>query len=410
MKNIENDIRKLINKNPIDGELEIVDMIKIPAHSDPMVRIRTLEEALDEFDSSEKTSGVSYLVQVRPKRNNGESKKTAEQPMREEKAALVAAEKASKKIHIKPYVDETSMYLDDGNLNVPYLRKSAKLLLESGDYKLAKNIFVSILKSGSHTSYALYGVGFCFEKEGNLEEARKNYEESIVFEPFLGTFKRLASVLIRQKRDSDAVNVIERALLESGLSRVDSVELHKTCGNCLLRLERSDEAERHYKKALILDPSADEIQSNLGALYLQRGKTKDAIRYFEDAVASSPKNTKALFGIGTAYLAEGNKKSAYAAFANLLEINLNNPTAIFYLVKLAYELKDYVRAEKIVSEFVDVAPVNINLLYSLAGLRFHLGKLKEARQTLNNILRVKPDHIGSHDLLERIERHGAVNS
>jgi hypothetical protein len=43
--------------------------------------------------------------------------------------------------------------------------------------------------------------------------------------------------------------------------------------------------------------------------------------------------------------------------------------------------------------------VNINLLYSLAGLHFHLGRVEESRAKCEKILELNPNHAGSLELL-----------
>ena len=46
----------------------------------------------------------------------------------------------------------------------------------------------------------------------------------------------------------------------------------------------------------------------------------------------------------------------------------------------------YRGAARLVEEYMDVAPVDKNLLYSLAGLQFHLGRLEEAQKSAQRIL------------------------
>src|SRR5262249_55745133 len=154
-------------------------------------------------------------------------------------------------------------------------------------------------------------------------------------------------------------------------------------------------------KALELDPSADDVRANLGALHLSMGKPQEARRHFNDALASNPRNDKALAGLGSCHLAAGSdadKHAAYDCFARALEIELNNPDAVFYLVKLGYELKSHATATRILEEYIQIAPVNTNLLYSLAGLQYHLGRMDSARGTVERILTLQPEHAGAKEL------------
>jgi type IV pilus assembly protein PilF len=201
---------------------------------------------------------------------------------------------------------------------------------------------------------------------------------------------------------------MERALALRDLSKGTLFELHKACGNCWMRAESPENAEKHYQKALELDPMADGIRANIGALYLSTGRIAEAKRFFQDAVASNSRNDKALAGLGSCCLAEGEKRLAHDYFARSLDVNLQNPTGIFYLVKCAYEIKSYATAARIVGDYVQSAPVNTNLLYSLAGLQFHLGRVTEAGVTARKIQELQPQHAGAAELIRMIERYAGA--
>jgi tetratricopeptide (TPR) repeat protein len=93
-----------------------------------------------------------------------------------------------------------------------------------------------------------------------------------------------------------------------------------------------------------------------------------------------------------------------------LELELNNPTAIFYLVKCAYEIKSYATASQMLLNYIQIAPVNTNLLYSLAGLQFHLGRISEAKETTLKILELQSQHAGAKELLNMIERYASPST
>jgi len=378
-------------------DFDIVDVVPIPMHGDRMVRLRTLEEALNDFDQSGDSTNLpvmGYFVQVKPR---------AQAASPAPQAAQTAPAALGSPIERAPQSVADGIYLADGKLNLPFLLQSADVLYSSGDYALARNIYKAIGASGDKTSIALLGTARCYEAEGKLEEARINYEESIAYHPTPEAYKALTSLLIRQKKDQQAAEVIERALHHRQLDNPIRYELHKTAGNCWGRLGQIKEAERHYRKALEIQPSADEIRTNLGALYLQGNRVPEAERHFNDALASNPKSHQALCGLGSCALAEGNKLAAHAWFARALQIELKNPTAIFHLVKCAYEIKNYAVAAKVLEDYIQVAPINIHLLYSLAGLQFHLGRASDARQTCIRIQQLNPEHTGARDLLRRLE-------
>ncbi|MCM2324664.1 MAG: tetratricopeptide repeat protein [Oligoflexia bacterium] len=367
-----------------DYEVDVLPLPAVSGQTDRLVRLKTLDEALQDFDSE-----VGYLVQLK-------IRKTPPPAPDPETPALKA-----------PKNGQEAIYQTDGKLNLPYLLRNAELLLASGDTGLARNVFKAIHRSGERTALALDGIARCYEVEGKFEEARIHYEDSIAYQPDPAVYQRLASVLLRLKKEQGAAEVMERALNLRDLPTPARFELHKACGNCWTRLERHPDAERHYLRALEIDPNADEIRANLGALYLQSGRLPEAKRHFQDAIASNDRNARALTGLGSCLLNEGDKRGAHDAFARALDTELNNPTAVFYLVKCAYELKFYPTATRILEEYVQAAPVNTNLLYSLAGLQFHLGRIPDARSTAQRILELAPQHAGATELLGMMEQSGS---
>lgn len=287
--------------------------------------------------------------------------------------------------------------------DIPYLEENADLLLQAGEVQLARNVYRAILRSGEASDIAYAGLAACSDREGLIDQAIQFAWDSVAFAPNQRGYQILSQLLVQQGRDQEAAQALARAIKSLELSTLEKSEYLKMMGNCYARLGQNPDAERSYKKALELSPASDEVQSNLGSLYLEQGQVPDAKRCYQDAIASNPANDKAWVGLGLCHVSEGDKESAHEAFARSLERNLRNSTAIFHLVKCAYEIKKYSTAEKMLSHYVEVAPVSPSLLYSLAGLQFHVGKKKEASITAKKILQIKGDHQGARDLMKRIE-------
>lgn len=381
MSVMNDSLRDVLQKQLNLANLDLVDLVPIPKNKDRLTRLRTLEELLEDFETTEGDTGsFGFVVQVR-------TKEQPSSPQGEPKS--IAAE---------------SVYLPNGKLNLSYLFKNATLLFTSGEYSLARNIYKTILLSGERSAMALYGVARCCEAEHKDSEAMTHYEESLAYHPTIEAFQRLSYLLIRKGKDQEAAEILERALSIKDLSASQRFEFHKACGNCWTRLKKIENAENQYNAALQINPSADEIRANLGVVYLQAGKTTEAKRHFQDAAASNARNAKALAGLGSCLLAEGDAQSAHDCFVKSLDLELNNPSALFCLIRCAYELKSYSTAAQLVSAYVQSAPVNANLLFSLAGLQFHLGRIDDARAALRTVLTIQPDHSGAKELLEAVNQ------
>lgn len=384
MMNATQTLQETIKQQLTRNNLEVVGIQPIPLHTDKMVRLNTLEELLQDFDETASPGSIGYLLQVKPH----SSPKTAETNWGAEGLDPI-----------------DPVYLSDGKPNYPYLLHNADLLAEAGDYGLARQIYKTILLAGNESGQVLSRIAKCFESEGNLEEARTNYEEAITYLPTLDSYQHLAAILTRQGKDYHAAEILERALNLKDISTSTKFDIHKSCGNSFTRARKLVEAEAHFKKALDLVPSSDEVRSNLGTLYLQDHKLEEAKRCFRDAIASNSTNSMALAGLGSCALAEGDTLAAHDYFTQSLGIELNNSVAIFYVVKCAFEIKSYAKACHILEDYIQLVPVNSSLLYSLAGLRFHLGRFSEAKDTVLKILDLQPQHPGAKELLTLIQKY-----
>lgn len=366
-------------RSSLDGEgLELVNLVAIPTGVDGVVRFRTIQEVLSEFESAEATDTKTYVLHIRKQR-----------------AAAEAAEVTAQ---------ADAIYLSNGKLNGEYLANNAKILFQAGDYPAARQIYLALTKSGERTAEGLLGLARCFEAEDKTDQALRAYDDSILYSPSIDAYRRYASLLIRTSRDQQAAEVLERAIMMKDLSDKHRYDLHLAAGNAWLRAQVTTKAERHYRKALEYHPHSDAVATNLGTLCLQQKRFEEAKTAFEESLRINPKNDRAWYGMGSVHLAGTRKKEAHDAFAESLRIKIQQPQAIFHLVKCAYEIKEYPTARDLLRAYVEMSPFNANLLYSLAGLEYHLGDRLASARTARTILQIQPSHVEAANLLGLIEK------
>ncbi|OFZ82465.1 MAG: hypothetical protein A2583_01675 [Bdellovibrionales bacterium RIFOXYD1_FULL_53_11] len=382
MSDHDSRLQELLGSRLGEAGYDVVELVEIPGRTDRMMRIRTVEEILNEFEADSLDGSIGYIVRIRPKT-----------PALEEEDAQTAEFTSQQ----KPRLD--GIYLPNGKLNLHFLFKNAELLFRSGEFQLASNILETILKSGERSDLAHFWLGKCSEAEGDTKKAMEHYEESIAYRPGLDAYRSLSAIQISCGKNLRAAELLESALNIKELGPAQRREIHLASGNCWLRSERLDKAEKHYKSALALDPSSDLLHANIGALHLQAGRLGEARKSFHDALAINPANDKALAGIGSCFLAEGGKSQALDFFARALDINISNPAVLFQLVSCAFDTRNYSTAARIVDEYIQRHPVNANLLYSLASLQYHMGRMNEAARTARRVLEMQPQHAGAQEIL-----------
>lgn len=391
-RDVELALHQAFNNGGSDPNLEVVEILPLPSLAgrtssteDKLVALRTFEEALAIFDRS--AEGCSqFIVQVRPR-----------------KARPSAADSRAETAPSPAPTD--GLYAGDGKLNVAYLLKNAEILLRSGDHALARNIYRSVYQSGEKTAAALLGLGRCAEAEGKLADAVEKYEESIAYHPSAEVYRTLAAAYRKLGRDRHAAESLERALTLRDLTKDERADLHATIAQAWFALQKPDLAENHLRRSIEIRPNATAF-TQLATQAREQKKLQAAKDFLLKARQIEPRNADVLHSLGEIALTEGNAREAHDCFAASLDAKIFNPPALFNLIKLAYELKTYATATRIVEDYVRAAPVNTHLLYSLAGLQFHLGRTDASIRTCQDILKISPEHAGAKDLLKLQSRQG----
>lgn len=284
------------------------------------------------------------------------------------------------------------------------LIKNAKILLSSGDTKLARKIFTALIERGEFLGVSYSGLGACFELEGKDDMAIKAYREAIIYEPSFGTLSAMSEIYIKKNDFQNAISTLLRAGNLPKVTSQQEFEVHKCLGNCYLHIEQLNNAEAHYRRAYDLNALSDQLHVNIGSLALKKLDSATALLHFKEASRINAKNSQAYLGMGLAYLSQGSKKLAHDSFYQSLKLNIKEMSALLNLVKCAYELKQYEQAGEILREYVCNNTVNGNILFSYAGILYHLGKFAEARDECEKLCQLNPQHEGAKKLKELLDK------
>lgn len=395
MSELSKNIQKAILDSLQPKHLGQVDIVSIPKSSNRLMQLRSLEEVIDDFEMDQSPDSFTYVVKVKPRNKSIEKESSPSSRGDLSPGNLVEAEKTEKQ---NVEIDFSEIYQKEGRLNRDYLIKNAEILIRSGDYKDARKIYESLIKSNVYSAKIYFGFGLCLEKEHNYQKSQEAFEEAISFESKLLFYRSLYRVLKKQNKIKYSLEILDRSLSLSELTENERYLILKELAKSHSEQKNYDKAVSNYEKALEINPKSDQILNGLGSMYLKLGRLDDALKQFEKAEEINPKNSKAIFGLGCCYLIQNNKRLAFKCFLDSLKVDPNNSTAIYYLVKCAFELKNFDEPAKILKDYVQSSPVNSNLLYSLAAMQFHLRRYQESMMTSEKILKIQPNHQGAANL------------
>jgi len=386
-------------REPLQSEgFHLENLVPIPSRGDRTVRARTLEELLQSFSNDTNTQSDSeyrtYLIQVRT-----DSRVKAQNQKAQGTRTTTGTETSPP---LAPPADPIRNA--DGTWNLPFLQKNAELLSRHGEHAHARSIWLILSKHHQWSAQAHYHLGCGYESESALEKARMHFQESLAFEPKLDTVLALAAVQTKLKRDADAARVLERGTSLPNLAPSMKAAFQSAASNAWYRTGKLELAEAAALTAIELTPEDPKALSNLGVIRLKSGRASEAQTLFQKALQKSPSLAQPHEGLALCYLEQGQRRAAHDQLVRALAAQIANPRALQLLTRLAFELRIYSVAARILEEYISMQPVTPGLIYSLAGLQFLQGRYQDSLETCARVLGMQPAHAGATELIRRIDR------
>ena len=180
-------------------------------------------------------------------------------------------------------------------------------------------------------------------------------------------------------------------------------EVYQELGECYTHTGRIDQAVKHFKKAMDINPQSERPFIGLGVAVMQKNKMEDAAVFFRKAIRMNPNNDNAITGLAMALSNNGSAGDALDRYQDALKINPINKTALLGLVQLSYSFNKYELAEKNLRKYLSHYPGNTRMLFCLAGTLFKEKKFTDARQVLDNIFIFEPDNADARELAKQID-------
>lgn len=150
-------------------------------------------------------------------------------------------------------------------------------------------------------------TGAQLHQAGQLEQAKKIYQDILAHEPEHADALHLLGVIAYQHHELDeAIEMIGRALH----IKPDAAPFHNNIGNAYKDHGRPDEARQHYERAIQIDPKFAEPHNNIGNLLVAQDRAQEALAYYEQALLLRPNYSDAMINLANALTAAGEYQRA----------------------------------------------------------------------------------------------------
>lgn len=193
---------------------------------------------------------------------------------------------------------------------------SAQTAFTQRKYGDAEQAFGGYVERHPRNPYGHYMLGLSAWKNGDLDQARDAFEESLAIDSTnVKTLLNLGRVLLDRGEPEQALVRIEAAVaLDSG-----SAEVYRMKGRAENALGKRDSAESSYRLALSIDPSDSWSMNNLGLLLIDEGRYEDALMPLALATQLRPESPAFANNLGVALERTGHPYSASLAYRSALK-------------------------------------------------------------------------------------------
>ncbi len=222
----------------------------------------------------------------------------------------------------------------------------------------------------SEEAYHHFTNGVIYEQEGLVEEAAREYEQALTYEPLAFDIRMaLGQLYLAMNRPSQA--------LDTFLPIADKTsETYRLIGDCFRTLKQDVEAESAYKRAWQSDSTNVALNYQLGVYAARANRFDEAARYMRSAAAGS-----------------------------------GNAELFSQIAQMYSELKMYDSAAVVIESALRLSPNDPTLYSRLAVYHYNGGKIAESKAALHRgIDAVKTDARLVAQLIETFNAEGNVDS
>jgi len=228
-----------------------------------------------------------------------------------------------------------------------------------------------------------------FHESGELNRATELYGQVLRVDPCHADSLHLMGVAaLQQSQQSKALDYLSRAIKQN--DRVAAY--HSNLGSVYRSLNRNQEAELCYLKAVKLKPEFFDARFNLGNLYFAQGNLAEAEISFRVVTKLQPKNVHGHYNLSLVFKRQRKFEEAISQFEKTLELNPQYKEARNNLGVVYLEMQLPEKALEVFQVLLDQSPGDANVLNNIANVHSQLDQPELAIEHFHQALAIDPSH------------------
>jgi len=282
----------------------------------------------------------------------------------------------------------------------PTVKKEARQLFKmavsaykNGQKQQAIEHLKEVLNEQPDLGPAYYNIGFIYESQDNLDEARGWYQKSAEEGKNFGDGLVRSAYLMEKNGQKEAGRgMIQKALQEEKLNAGAYLNLAQEAR------KRRDFASaiKYVRTALKSNSQNPQAYEVLARVYYDMNKPELVILVCQTGLHIDENYSELNNILGLVHLKADNVISAISSFEDAIKSNPNHLSSLINLGALTFGYRDYESAYRYFSKAEKVAPDNLKVILSKAVAARALGRHKEAEKGYQQVLVHQPNHSGAH--------------
>ena len=287
------------------------------------------------------------------------------------------------------------------NLNAVQLKLHlASLYSRMSNIEGAKILYSDLIKTGVVNENILYEYGVLCAKSDETDKAEDVFKKIISMNPqYALAYKDLAIIYLTRKFFDRAEENFKKAYkLEP-----DNIFIIFEYASYFHLMSNFEEAKKLYNKLLKLEAIPEYMYINIAVNYITMNMIDKAKDVLLKAIKIAPQDTEILFQLAKVYFLENNFENAKQLLEDAYAIAPNTENANL-LAKSYLETGDYNQAYALFNIINLAIPNNITVLLGMATCKYKQKEYTLAKEHIETILKVLPEHEDAVELLNKITK------
>ena len=191
----------------------------------------------------------------------------------------------------------------------------------------------------------------------------------------------------------------------SMLYSADFASARHNLANLYARMDRPEDAIRHYEEAIRIDNHFYPAKANLAVLYSQHGRNKEAEQLLRSALETEPALHDLAYSLGL-LLVEMQQYPEALSYLEQAAKGLPERSRIHYNLGLLYQfLQDLPKTQASLRSALALEPRNLEYQYALAEHFLKLGRFEDARPIAKDMISMHPENPIGQQMLDFIKQN-----